>query len=84
MAIALMNRAPHPNAAKVFMNWALSREGQPHYTQTLDQNSRRLDVSGGPSETQPNPAIQYPQSINTEVAAHFQSQVEQIAKEVIK
>ncbi len=26
--IALLNRAPHPNAAKVFINWVLSREGQ--------------------------------------------------------
>ena len=26
--MALMNRAPHPNAAKVFINWYLSREGQ--------------------------------------------------------
>ncbi|MGH7773720.1 MAG: extracellular solute-binding protein [Candidatus Binatia bacterium] len=27
-AIALVNRHPHPNAAKVFINWYLSREGQ--------------------------------------------------------
>jgi iron(III) transport system substrate-binding protein len=26
--IALLNRAPHPNAAKVFINWLLSRNGQ--------------------------------------------------------
>ncbi len=26
--VALMNRSPHPNAAKVFVNWFLSREGQ--------------------------------------------------------
>jgi ABC-type Fe3+ transport system substrate-binding protein len=26
--IALVNRAPHPNAAKVFINWLLSRNGQ--------------------------------------------------------
>ncbi len=26
--IALINKAPHPNAAKVFINWFLSREGQ--------------------------------------------------------
>jgi ABC-type Fe3+ transport system substrate-binding protein len=26
--ISLMNRAPHPNAAKVLINWFLSREGQ--------------------------------------------------------
>jgi len=27
-AIGLMNSAPHPNGAKVFINWYLSREGQ--------------------------------------------------------
>jgi ABC-type Fe3+ transport system substrate-binding protein len=27
-AIGLMNAAPHPNGAKVFINWYLSREGQ--------------------------------------------------------
>ena len=27
-AIVLMNNQPHPNAAKVFINWYLSREGQ--------------------------------------------------------
>jgi iron(III) transport system substrate-binding protein len=26
--LALVNRAPHPNAAKVFINWLLSRKGQ--------------------------------------------------------
>ena len=26
--LVLMNQAPHPNAAKVFINWFLSREGQ--------------------------------------------------------
>lgn len=26
--VGLANRAPHPNAAKLFMNWFLSREGQ--------------------------------------------------------
>jgi iron(III) transport system substrate-binding protein len=27
-SMVLMNRAPHPNAARVFINWYLSREGQ--------------------------------------------------------
>ena len=26
--VGLVNRAPHPNAAKVFINWLLSRKGQ--------------------------------------------------------
>jgi iron(III) transport system substrate-binding protein len=41
---ALMNRAPHPNAAKIFMNWFLSREGQMAY-----QKSRLAALSGGDS-----------------------------------
>jgi len=44
--IGLMNRAPHPNAAKVFINWYLSREGQ-MALQSLEQgfsNSRRMDI----------------------------------------
>ena len=27
-SVSLLNRAPHPNAARVFINWLLSREGQ--------------------------------------------------------
>ena len=26
--LGLVNRAPHPNAAKVYINWLLSRRGQ--------------------------------------------------------
>ncbi len=34
----------HPNAAKVFVNWLLSREGQTAFTRALGQPTRRLDV----------------------------------------
>lgn len=30
-SLSIMNRAPHPNATKVFVNWLLSREGQTHF-----------------------------------------------------
>ena len=42
--IALMKQAPHPNAAKVFVNWFLSREGQELYVKVMHQSTRRLDV----------------------------------------
>lgn len=47
--IGLMNRAPHPNAAKVFINWWLSREGQMTLQRVMSEpgnpkNSRRTDV----------------------------------------
>ena len=37
--------APHPNAAKVFMNWILGVEGQTVYTKAIGLASIRKDVS---------------------------------------
>jgi iron(III) transport system substrate-binding protein len=42
---ALVNNAPHPNAARVFVNWLLSPEGQTMYSTAMNQASRRLDVA---------------------------------------
>ncbi len=46
--IALANKAPHPNAAKVLINWFLSREGQMTVQKTgpdePGQNSLREDI----------------------------------------
>src|SRR4029078_11561684 len=43
-AIAIWANAPHPNAAKVYINWLLGKEGQDLYGRALTQGSRRLDV----------------------------------------
>jgi iron(III) transport system substrate-binding protein len=42
--LVVLKNAPHPNAAKVFINWFLSREGQDVYTRAMHQSTRRLDV----------------------------------------
>lgn len=43
--VALINRAPHPNAAKVAINWLLSREGQIAYQRIFPFfNSLRIDI----------------------------------------
>lgn len=48
--IGFVNRAPHPNAAKVYINWLLSREGQitvqTEYVKAMvgTSNSRRIDI----------------------------------------
>lgn len=43
-ALGLVNRAPHPNAAKVYINWLLSREAQTAFSRAMQYVSRRLDV----------------------------------------
>lgn len=44
-ALALFNRAPHPNAAKVYINWLLSQEGQTAFARATGYVSARLDAS---------------------------------------
>ena len=41
----LMNPAPHPNAAKVFINWLLSRKGQESFEKIVGYPSLRVDTS---------------------------------------
>jgi iron(III) transport system substrate-binding protein len=49
--LVLMNKAPHPNAAKVFISWFLSREGQMDFQKTSAkftdagaEGSLRMDI----------------------------------------
>ena len=48
-----LNRAPHPNAAKLFINWMLTKEGQTAYTKWSQTNSRRVDVPPVNPELEP-------------------------------
>lgn len=43
--MALVDRAPHPSATKIFVNWYLSKEGQTLISQETLNPSARLDVS---------------------------------------
>lgn len=52
----MFNRAPDPNATKVFVNWLLTREVQTRISQSVRRNSRRLDVPAVDPETRPDPA----------------------------
>jgi hypothetical protein len=40
-----MERAPHPNAALVYINWFLNRDAQIAWTRALHLQTRRIDVS---------------------------------------
>ena len=48
--LTLVNQAPHPNAARVFINWFLSRDGQLNFQKALGQadegspDSMRIDI----------------------------------------
>ena len=56
-----VNRAPHPNAGKVFLNWLLTKEGQTAFSKGMGYVSRRLDVSTDhvPSYWVPKDGVKY-------------------------
>lgn len=54
-----MNRPPHPNAAKLFVNWVLTREGQAAWSRELKANSSRTDVPVVNQEKLAPPGIKY-------------------------
>jgi len=66
--LVLMNQAPHPNAARVFLNWFLSREGQSDFQKTAAkfsdagaEGSLRMDILKDdiPPRNRLNPGVKY-------------------------
>ena len=43
--MAVVNKAPHPAATKVFVNWLLSKDGQLKWQERTDSNSLRIDIA---------------------------------------
>lgn len=43
--VVLLDRAPHPNAAKVFLNWLLGKDGGLVFSKATNAQSGRVDVS---------------------------------------
>jgi iron(III) transport system substrate-binding protein len=64
-SMSYMNQAPHPNAAKVFINWFLSRKGQIALQKLGDvddpANSRRIDIPKDdiPADNRLQPGVKY-------------------------
>ena len=58
-SIAWYNNAPHPNAAKVFVNWYLSREFQNYFASIVRDNSRRADTKPGDPEHAMKAGVKY-------------------------
>jgi iron(III) transport system substrate-binding protein len=57
-AVWLLNRAPHPNAARLFVNWLLTKPAQAAWAKELQTNSRLVGVEPG------NPDAVVPAGLN--------------------
>jgi iron(III) transport system substrate-binding protein len=59
--LTLMKNAPHPNAARVFANWIVSKEGLEIYSRGEGSPTLRTDIEESflPREVVPRPGINY-------------------------
>ncbi len=60
--VLLVNRAPHPNAARVFINWIASKEGLEAYARAYGHATARNDIDEASfllSEEIPRPGAKY-------------------------
>jgi iron(III) transport system substrate-binding protein len=78
----LLTRAPHPNAARVYLDWFLSREGQTLWNQIITNNSRRLDVPPADPPTMPRHGVDY-LIINREENQPIRDAVLKLAKDIL-
>ena len=87
--VSLIEPAPHPNAAKVFLNWWLSRKGQTAFQEITaksgePKNSLRLDIPKDmiPAEEIPHEGFKY--FMEDRTSAEERDQAVKILKSVMK
>ncbi len=80
--IALFNRAPHPHAAKIYINWLLSRSGQLDWVKT-QTNSRRADVPPSEPSSAMKPGRVY-HNVQAEDMTAQRRRVQQLANEILQ
>jgi iron(III) transport system substrate-binding protein len=77
------DRAPHPHAAKMFINWLLSPSGQTAWSKAAATNSRRLDVEPDAPDRALYPGIEL-RSVNDEEYFDSEVRAREIASEILR
>lgn len=81
--MGLVNQAPHPNAARLYLNWFLGKDGQVAYQNALREPSFRTDVTRenvDPLDI-PDPNSQYELNQSSTILG-LRTEVEKMAKEL--
>ncbi len=85
-AMSVLNNAPHPNAALVYFNWALTKEGQTIISQSEGYQSARVDVAADFLESWSirQPGVKYFDGINYEYNLKKQEYLDVAKKMFVK
>jgi iron(III) transport system substrate-binding protein len=79
----LLNRAPHPNAARLFVNWLLTGPAQAAWARELQTNSRFVGVEPGNPEAVVPPGVTLTQ-IDSEEMLPEVVRTQELARQLIK
>jgi ABC-type Fe3+ transport system substrate-binding protein len=84
--MALMKNAPHPNAAKVFVNWMASKEAAEIYSRARGAASTRSDIDEShlPPEVIPKPGVKYFDNHDWEYAVTRKEEARQRVREIVQ
>ncbi len=85
--MVLMNKAPHPNAARVFVNWIASKEGLEVYARSYNHSITRNDIdelSFLTPEEIPRPGVNYFDNGNWEFTVIEKEKVRSRLKEILR
>jgi iron(III) transport system substrate-binding protein len=84
-ALIVLNRQPHPNATRVFVNWLLGQKTQAKLAEIAQMNSRRVDVKPGNAELAVDPLrIGSYLQMSGEGSLEAKLKAQQLGKELIK
>jgi iron(III) transport system substrate-binding protein len=84
--VGLIEGAPHPNAAKLFVNWIASREGVEVYTQSERTPGTRKDLDYSQwiaDHSIPVPGVNYMDTYNWDFKANKQPAAAERVKEIL-
>jgi iron(III) transport system substrate-binding protein len=84
--LGIWNRAPHPNAARVFANWIASKEGLTIYSQTQQQVPARTDIDPTwlPSYLVPKPNVKYLDTYDYDFELNYRLKIRDFYNKLLK
>jgi iron(III) transport system substrate-binding protein len=84
--VVLMNRAPHPNAARLFLNWIASKDGLEVFSRAMKNPTTRADIDESflPREKIPLRGLRYFDTYGWEFTVRDEAKVRERVKEILK
>jgi iron(III) transport system substrate-binding protein len=84
--VALLDTPPHPNAARIFVNWIASKEGSEVFNRAMGTAPTRNDIDESflPPQIIPKPGVQYFDTYDWEFTVSKKEKVRQRMRELLQ